>query len=126
MRNEFAKRADTICDNRNTELFLRVQRYVQERKSQGADKSTAALQVEAVDEVFIPGVEGQVKAFHELDLPEGEEEEAKAFIAAMEEGIETTERTNYTTTNVEELGHEFADAIVRANAFGIGDCGFGA
>ena len=51
-----------------------------------------------------------MEAIGELELPEGEEAQAEAFIAAMEEGIETTEDNTYTAANIEELGREFHKA----------------
>ena len=80
----------------------------------------------AGDRIFIPNVKEQVKAFRELDLPEGEEQQAEAFIAAMQEGIEATDRKTFTAANIEELGRGFHKASPRAWALGIDSCGFGA
>jgi hypothetical protein len=125
-KSEFAEQADEICEKRTQEMVLRAQYYVKERKDEGAGKSVGALQAEAVDRVFIPNVEEQVKALRELDLPQGEEEAAEDFIAAMREGIRTTERNTYTAANVEQLGREFHRANQRARVLGIDSCGFGA
>jgi hypothetical protein len=118
--------ADEICAVGTPEILLRVEYYVKERKDDGASKSLAALQAEAVDRVFVPKVKDQVKAFRELDLPEGEEDAAEAFIAAMQEGVEAIERNTYTAANIEQLGREFHMANQRAQVLGIDSCGFGA
>jgi hypothetical protein len=123
-KNKFAEEADEICRKRSAEILLRVEYYVQERLGKG--KSEAAIQAEAVDRIFVPNVKEQVKAIRELEPPEGEEETAEAFIAAMEEGIGTTERKTYTAANVEGLGEEYHKASKLAKAFGVESCGFGA
>ena len=121
---EFIKKANEICTRRVAEILGKVRLYVSQNVGPG--KRVRELQAESVDTVFVPGIEAEIREIKELEAPAGYEAKVAAFVQAMEDGIDLTQKKNYRASNIEKLGQEeYERASKLALRSGITNCALG-
>lgn len=118
-QEEFVERADAICTSGKKKGLLAMSAYA--KAHQGSGKSKSALLIEAIHATFLPQVQTQVEEIRALGLPEGEADQAKAFLKAMEEGIETASKAGQGS----QFSSSFKHSAELARELGITSCVYG-
>jgi len=119
---EFVKRANAICEKRKKQSLAKMGAYVKQHK-RGTGGTNAALIVEAVKAVFLPGVETQVKEIRALGAPPGDEAEVEDFLTALEEGVAGASEASGSPSAA--FGKSFARSAKLAREYGIDGCVYG-
>jgi len=119
---EFVKRANAICEKQKKQSLAKMGAYVKKHKG-GSGGANAALIVEAVKAVFLPGLETQVEEIRALGAPPGDEAQVEGFLSALEEGVEGASEASGSPTAA--FGKSFARSAKLAREYGIDGCAYG-
>lgn len=115
-RAEFVKQADAIC----RDTAAQTQKTVQEVVGEG---EVSPSQLEEVAEISATGIEDQVSGIRGLEVPEGDEEQVDAILAAAEEGAEQLRGDPESLTGDGVPNEKLAEANQLATAYGLTVCG---
>jgi len=107
---DFTTQANKICADGSAELAAAADEL-------GEDPTQEQIEGFASDTV-VPNIQGQHDDIEALGAPEGDEDEVDAILAALQEGVDTTEADPSTITS----GDPFAEANELAGAYGLEDC----
>ena len=118
---QFVEQASAICTRVKKEGLSAMVTYVKQRQG-NAGQSKVELLAEAFQAAFLPKVQGQIDEIRALGVPEGDEEEVEAFLAAMQEGVDTAGEGS---TPSPQLGKSFKRSGQLARDYGLEACAFG-
>jgi hypothetical protein len=117
---EFLKQGNAICAKGNKEIEEGFEEFEAENGLENKQPTKAQL-TEAIEEVIIPAVRGQVEGIEDLEPPSGEEAKVESVTAAASEGLEKAEEDPAAMTS--EKADPFAKANELANEYGLTKCG---
>jgi hypothetical protein len=86
---EFAEQANEICEASTKKQRAAFKKIVESNPS-GSNES--ALAAKFVNGVVLPADQRQVEELQTLEAPSGDEQQVKAMVAAMQQGVETAEK----------------------------------
>ena len=125
---EFAKEVNAICQRRQNEALGKVSQYVEENVVKGQSPAKAAneegeLQVEAIDIIFLPPLEKEMKEVETLGAPPSQQAEVERFVNAYRAAIALIRSREYTPTTVAtKFGTEFRQSSELAKELGLTSC----
>ncbi|MGB7588773.1 MAG: hypothetical protein WBM00_08700 [Solirubrobacterales bacterium] len=82
---QYISRASAACQRQQEKIGLRVIAFEKQHPSGGA--RTPKIYAEEVKAVWLPMVEGEIRALHELGAPAGDEAKIEAMLAADEASV---------------------------------------
>ena len=118
---EFVKKGNAICAEGNKEIDAGFEEFAKENNLPENKRPSQAQLTEAVEEVVLPAVEGQVESIRDLGLPSEGGEEADEILTAAEEAIEQGEEDPASLAS--EKADPFAKANKLAREYGLAKCG---
>ena len=80
---EFIKQGDAICEKANEQSETEAEEFAEE-KDFTLEKASEEQLEEAVSEVLVPSLNGQVEELDALGAPEGDEEQVEEIIVSLE------------------------------------------
>lgn len=113
---EFTKQANAGCKEHTKEREELFQAAIKEIDS---SEATRADQAKLIDEVLIPPFEKDIENLKSLGAPEGDEEQVKEIIQAMEKAVKKVEAKPLVALR---SSSQFAEARAAAVKYGLNDC----
>ena len=86
-KTEFIKQGDEICKQAEEDSEAEAEEFAEENDFVLEKASKEQLE-EAIDQVLVPALNGQVEEIKALGAPEGDEEQVEAIIVALEDGAD--------------------------------------
>jgi hypothetical protein len=118
----FVKRANEICEEGKKGSLKKISAYMKKHRSGSNEPNLEALK-EAVQKVVLPGIETQAEEIRALKAPKADEAKVDAFLAALEEGVETAEEASGSSTA--PFGQSFKRSAGLAREYGLDGCAYG-
>jgi hypothetical protein len=118
-KEQFIAKADAICKRGTERLQSAIVTVL--KKPQNLAKVSQAKQEKIVTTAMVPNVNREVKELRALGVPDGDEEKVDAIITALEEGVETAERTPEVVTKSSDAVFGISSRI--AGEYGATVCG---
>lgn len=116
-RDEFVKQANRACSQARAGSLEEVAAYEKSHRSEGLPQ--AVLSENAIKTVTLSITETEIDALRRLGAPEGDEEEIKAIITALEKS--SSEAKN-PAVGYREVSDKFADVNKKLQAYGLARC----
>lgn len=120
-KEEFIKRAGTLCRREKKGLIKKASAYVQEHSSEGLPPPV--MTANGVKEVVMPVMEAQIEVVRELGAPEGDEEEIEEMLAAQQRAVDTV-REQRTIDPVDGPVEYFEAANKSYERYGLEACSY--
>jgi len=83
-KTEFIDQADQICKQAGEDSEAEAEEFAEENDFE-LEKANQEQLEEAIDEVLVPALNGQVEEIKELGTPEGDEEQVEEILVALED-----------------------------------------
>jgi hypothetical protein len=119
---KFVRQVRDICAQGKKLGVKRMAAFIKSHQGQSKQASPQLL-VEAIQSIFLPGLQSQVDEIRALGTPPGDEAKVEAFLAAMEEAIEASAEA--TGPSSLSYGENFKREAELANEYGIHRCAYG-
>lgn len=116
---QYIKRGDAICTKAEQEQLAGVERFQRETHVEALGVGSSEEQL--VKEVGIPPLRLETEKLADLPAPQGGETQVKAYVAALEEGMQAAEKEPGLL--LEAGKSPFAEAEELASAYGFRVCG---
>ncbi len=118
-KEEFIAKADAVCKKGTERMQTKI--FAALKNPRNLTKVSKAEQEKIVTTVMVPSVSREVKELRALGIPDGDEEKVDAMITALEEGIETAERSPQAVTKSSDVVFGIASRI--GGEYGLAVCG---
>ncbi len=121
----FVKQANAICEEGKKQSLEEMSAYVKKHKGEGggSGQQTLGKLREAIQAVIVPAIQTQAEEIRALKAPEGDEAKVDAFLAALEEGVETAEEASGSSTA--PFAQSFKRSAELAHEYGLDGCAYG-
>lgn len=118
----FVKQANAICEEGKKQSLGEMSAYVKEH-SEGSNRPNLKALKGAIQAVIVPAIQTQAEEIRALNAPEGDEAKVDAFLAALEEGVETAEEASGSSTA--PFAQSFKRSAELAHEYGLDGCAYG-
>lgn len=108
----FAKQADAICKKISGRMSAETKAAVA-RESFGQGAPDGRVLAKIVREIAVPALETELREIQELGLPEGEEQQAETFFAALRQAIDTGRTKPAAFASGQSIPYEAAEVAGR-------------
>jgi hypothetical protein len=88
---EFVKQGNKICEEGNKSIEAEFEEFSKENHLSETKAPPKPVQEEAIEQILIPAINGQLEAVRALGTPEGDEGELEEVLVAEEEVLEEAE-----------------------------------
>jgi hypothetical protein len=120
----FVKRANTICEEGKKQSLEEMSAYVKKHKGEGGSGQQAIGKLrQAIQAVIVPAIQTQAEEIRALKAPKADEAKVDAFLAALEEGVETAEQASGSSTA--PFAQSFKRSAELAREYGLDGCAYG-
>ena len=117
-KTEFIKQGDAICEKANEESEAEAEEFAEENDFT-LEKASKEQIEEAVGEVLVPNLNGQVEDLRALGAPEGDEDQVEEILVSLEGAADEIEEDPGLVYEEETL----AKPSKLAEAYGFEVCG---
>ncbi len=122
-KEEFIAKADAICQKGNKQMEKELFVFLRPKQAGGTLRKPSVEQNEKfILTVMVPNLEREIGELKKLGVPDGDDEKVDAWIAALEEGLETAE-DNTETVAAGTSDIVFGIASRLAGEYGATICG---
>ena len=118
---EFVKQGNAICKEGNESINAEFEEFSKENNLSETKAPPKAVQEEAVEEILIPAINGQIEEVKALGTPEGDEGELEEVVTAEEEVVEEAEEAPISLLKGETGKQKEANKLARE--YGLTVCG---
>ena len=116
----FIKQADSICGASEKQSNKEFEEFFEEEGFSKNKEPSKEAQEQAIEEIAIPGISGQLEDIRALGFPEGTDgEEAEAIVESAEGDVEEVEEE----PSALFAGNTFKQTNKEARAYGLKVCG---
>ena len=116
----FIKQADSICGTSEKQSNKEIEEFFEEEGVAKNKEPSKEAQEQAIEEIAIPGVSGQLEEIRALGFPEGTDgEEAEAIVESAEGDVEEVEEEPSALFS----GSTFKQTNKEAREYGLKVCG---
>jgi hypothetical protein len=120
----FVKRANTICEEGKKQSLEEMSAYVKKHRGEGGSGQQAIGKLrQAIQAVIVPAIQAQAEEIRALKAPKADEAKVDAFLAALEEGVETAEQASGSSTA--PFTQSFKRSAELAREYGLDGCAYG-
>jgi hypothetical protein len=116
----FVKRANTICTKGYVKGLKKVNAYVKAHTKSGQPKPEQFIK--AYQAALLPAVQSQIDEIRALGAPPGDEQQVEAFLAAMEEAVDTAGQGRVSSLPRFEASFERSAKLARG--YGLSACAY--
>lgn len=117
---EFVKQGNKVCEEGNKNANAEFEEFSKENNLSETEEPPKAVQEEAIEQVLIPNINGQIEAVRALGTPEGDEGELEELLTTEEEVLEEAEDE---PTSLFETTAKQKEANKLATEYGLTVCG---
>lgn len=117
---EFLKQGNAICKEGNESINAEFEEFSKENNLSESEEPPKAVQEEAIEQILIPSINGQIEDIRALGTPEGDEGELEEVFTAEEEVVEEAEAE---PTSLFETTTAQKEANKLAREYGLTVCG---
>jgi hypothetical protein len=120
--SEFVKQANAICEAGKKQSLEEMSVYVKKHKGDSQKPDLEVLKG-AIEAVIVPAIQAQAEEIRALGVSGGDEAKVDAFATALEEGVETAEEAEGSSTA--PFAKSFKHSAELAHEYGLDGCAYG-
>ena len=118
---EYAKKADELCQREREKIPTRVEAY-QRRNKPAKGKPADVVYAETIQAALVPYLEEELEKLRALGAPEGDEETVEAILTAQQEAIDEVTVLKTLSNQEGALESHFSEANELMRDYGIEEC----